>query len=83
MVGVACAAPDARDRGGGDVPSPFPEGGVRVLLHLRGGAQYRSGTDLQYSRPVFATVGLLKEEAIIAQAWLLVFDLDIRGPPTA
>ena len=47
MVGVACAAPDVRDCGGGDVPSPFPEGGVRVLLHLRGGAQYRSGTDLQ------------------------------------
>jgi hypothetical protein len=36
-----------------------------------------------HSRPVFATVGLLQEEAIIAQAWLQVFDLDIRGPPTA
>jgi hypothetical protein len=47
MVGVACAAPDVRDGGGGDVPSPFPEGGVCVLLHLRSGAQHRSGADLQ------------------------------------
>jgi len=32
-------------------------------------------------RPVFATVGVLQEEAVIAKAWLDVFELGIRGPP--
>jgi hypothetical protein len=34
-----------------------------------------------HSRPVFTTVGLLQEEAIIAQARPPVFDFGIRGPP--
>jgi hypothetical protein len=34
-----------------------------------------------HSRPVFATLGLLHEVAIIANARLQVFDLGIRGPP--
>jgi hypothetical protein len=33
------------------------------------------------SRPVFAAVGLLQEEEVIAQARLSVFELGIRGPP--
>ena len=33
------------------------------------------------ARPVFATVGLLQEEEVIAKARLSVFDLGIRGPP--
>jgi hypothetical protein len=33
------------------------------------------------ARPVFATVGLLQEEDIIAKARLSVFNLGIRGPP--
>ncbi|MGA8501975.1 MAG: hypothetical protein WB683_10525 [Candidatus Sulfotelmatobacter sp.] len=32
-------------------------------------------------RPVFATVGLLQEEDVIARAPLSVFELGIRGPP--
>jgi len=36
-----------------------------------------------HSRPVFATVGLLQEEAVVAQTWFQIFDLDIRGPPAA
>jgi hypothetical protein len=32
-------------------------------------------------RPVFAAIGLLQEEEVIAQARLSVFDLGIRGPP--
>jgi hypothetical protein len=34
------------------------------------------------ARPVFATIGLLQEEDIIAKARLGVFDLGIRGPPS-
>lgn len=34
------------------------------------------------ARPVFATIGLLQEEEVIAQARLGVFELGIRGPPT-
>jgi len=33
------------------------------------------------ARPVFATVGQLQEEEVIAKARLSVFDLGIRGPP--
>ncbi len=33
------------------------------------------------ARPVFAAVGLLQEEEIIAKARLSVLDLGIRGPP--
>jgi hypothetical protein len=33
------------------------------------------------ARPVFAAVGLLQEEEVIAKARLGVFDLGIRGPP--
>jgi hypothetical protein len=34
-------------------------------------------------RPVFATVALLQAVAITARSQLHVFDLGIRGPPTA
>jgi hypothetical protein len=34
-----------------------------------------------YSRPAFASVGLLREEDVIAKAWLDALDLGIRGPP--
>jgi hypothetical protein len=33
------------------------------------------------ARPLFATLGLLQEEDVIAKARLSVFDLGIRGPP--
>lgn len=33
-------------------------------------------------RPVYAEVGFLPEDEIIAKARLAVADLDIRGPPT-
>jgi hypothetical protein len=33
------------------------------------------------ARPVFAAVGLLQEEEVIAQARLSVLELGIRGPP--
>jgi len=32
-------------------------------------------------RPVFSTVGVLREEAVVAQARLDVFELGSRGPP--
>ena len=32
-------------------------------------------------RPVFTTVGVLREEAVLAKARLDVFELGIRGPP--
>jgi hypothetical protein len=32
-------------------------------------------------RPVFTTVGVLREEAVLAKARLEVFELGIRGPP--
>jgi hypothetical protein len=32
-------------------------------------------------RPVFSTVGVLREKAVIAQARLDVFELGSRGPP--
>jgi hypothetical protein len=34
-----------------------------------------------HSAPIFAAVGLLKEEAVLAQARLDVSELGIRGPP--
>ncbi|HEY6339176.1 MAG TPA: hypothetical protein VIW68_11850 [Candidatus Sulfotelmatobacter sp.] len=34
-------------------------------------------------RPVFATVGMLQEDAVIAKARLEVFELGSRGPPNA
>jgi hypothetical protein len=34
------------------------------------------------ARPVFAAIGLLQEEEVIAKARLSVVDLGIRGPPT-
>jgi hypothetical protein len=34
-----------------------------------------------HARPVFATIGLLQEEEVIAKPRLSVFDLGIRGPP--
>jgi hypothetical protein len=33
------------------------------------------------ARPVFAAIGLLQEEEVIAKVRLSVFDLGIRGPP--
>ncbi len=33
------------------------------------------------ARPVFATIGLLQEEEVIAQARLSLFELGSRGPP--
>jgi hypothetical protein len=33
------------------------------------------------ARPIFAAVGLLHEEKIIAKAWISVLNLGIRGPP--
>jgi len=33
------------------------------------------------ARPVFAAIGLLQEEEVIAKARLSVFGLGIRGPP--
>jgi hypothetical protein len=35
------------------------------------------------SRPVFAAVGLLREEKVIAKLRLDAFELVIRGPPAA
>jgi hypothetical protein len=32
-------------------------------------------------RPVFATIGLLQEEEVVAKARISVFELGIRGPP--
>jgi hypothetical protein len=34
-----------------------------------------------HARPIFEAIGLLQEKAVIAKAWLSVFDLGIRGPP--
>jgi hypothetical protein len=34
-----------------------------------------------HARPVFAAVGVLQEEEVIAKARLNVFELGIRGPP--
>jgi len=34
-----------------------------------------------HARPVFAAVGVLQEEEVIAKARLGVFELGIRGPP--
>jgi hypothetical protein len=34
-----------------------------------------------HARPVFAAVGLLQEEEVVAKARLSVFELGIRGPP--
>jgi hypothetical protein len=34
-----------------------------------------------HSRPIFAAIGLLQEDEVIAKALLSVFDLGIRGPP--
>jgi hypothetical protein len=34
-------------------------------------------------RPVFTTVGVLREEAVLANARLDVFELGSRGPPSA
>lgn len=39
-------------------------------------------TSSTHVRPVFATVGVLQEEAVIAKARLDVFVLGIRGPPS-
>ena len=36
-----------------------------------------------HAAPVFTAIGLLQEEEVIAKARLSVFDLGIRGPPTA
>jgi hypothetical protein len=33
-------------------------------------------------RPVFAAIGLLQEEEVVAKPRLDVFDFGIRGPPT-
>jgi hypothetical protein len=33
------------------------------------------------ARPVFAAIGLLQEDEVIAKVRLSVFDLGIRGPP--
>ena len=38
-------------------------------------------TSCNHARPVFAAIGLLQEEEVIAKAWLSVFELGIRGPP--
>ncbi|MCU1302565.1 MAG: hypothetical protein JWQ87_2849 [Candidatus Sulfotelmatobacter sp.] len=38
-------------------------------------------TNIHQARPVFAAIGLLHEEELIAKARFSVFDLGIRGPP--
>jgi hypothetical protein len=40
-------------------------------------------TNVSHRSPVFATVGLLREEEVVAQARLDLSDLEIRGPPAA
>ena len=34
-----------------------------------------------HARPVFAAVGLFREEAVVSKAWFDFSDLGIRGPP--
>jgi hypothetical protein len=34
-----------------------------------------------HARPVFAAIGILQEEAVVATPRLSFFDLGIRGPP--
>jgi hypothetical protein len=36
-----------------------------------------------HARPVFASLGLLQEEEVVAHARFAVFDFGIRGPPAA
>jgi hypothetical protein len=43
----------------------------------------RPATTFHQARPVFATVGQLQEEAILAKPRLDAIDLGIRGPPVA
>ena len=38
-------------------------------------------TSANQAKPVFAAIGLLQEEEVIAKARLSVIDLGIRGPP--
>lgn len=40
-----------------------------------------STANSNHARPVFAAVGVLQEEEVIAKARLGVFELGIRGPP--
>jgi hypothetical protein len=36
-----------------------------------------------HARPIFAAVGFLQEEEVVAKPWIGVLDLGIRGPPAA
>jgi hypothetical protein len=40
-----------------------------------------TSTSLHHNRPVFAAIGWLQQEEVIANARLAVLDLGIRGPP--
>ena len=39
-------------------------------------------TSSNHTQPMFAAIGLLQEEEVIANARLSISDLGIRGPPT-
>jgi len=81
MVDVDLRVPDGVD-GGGGVYSQSPDSDrIGFLLDLHGGAQRQPLGKFQSIRPVFAAIGLMREEDIVAKARFDFSDRGIRGPP--
>jgi hypothetical protein len=38
-------------------------------------------TSNHQAKPIFAAIGLMQEEEVIAKAWISISELGIRGPP--
>ena len=68
MVGVALRVADVMGGGGGVYPQSSHADRICILLDLRGGAQYPAHRQFQPGRPVFAAIGLLREQDVVAKS---------------
>jgi hypothetical protein len=71
MVGMVLRLADGMGGVGGVYP-PYPPSSyadrIRILLDLRGGAQYATDRQFSQAAPVFTVINLLREEDVVAKA---------------
>ena len=71
MVGMVLRLADVMGGVGGIYP-PYPPPSytnrIRILLDLRGGAQYATDRQFSQAAPVFTVINLLREEDVVAKA---------------
>jgi hypothetical protein len=68
MVGMVLRLADGMGGVGGVYPPSSYADRIRILLDLRGGAQYATDRQFSQAAPVFTVINLLREEDVVAKA---------------